>query len=110
MDADLWHGIHDLLGRKWTTHILLTLAEEPRGFNDLERAHDGLTPKVLSARLDALQSRGFVAREVHPTTPPRTTYRLTADGHAFVSRLRALEDGVERCDCDQPCVTVAACC
>jgi DNA-binding HxlR family transcriptional regulator len=110
MDDDVWHGLHDLLGRKWTTHVLLTLAEAPRGFNDLERANPGLTPKVLSDRLDALQARGFVEREVHATTPPRTTYRLTAAGRAFTDRLETLEGTVERCECDQPCVTVADCC
>lgn len=70
---DVWHGLHDLLGRKWTAHVLLTLAEE-RGFNEIECAHLGLTPKVLAARLDALCARGFVDRQVHATPPPRTTY------------------------------------
>lgn len=110
MDDDVWHGLHDLLGRKWTTHVLLTLAEEPRGFNEIERAHQGLTPKVLAARLDDLRSRGFVEREVHPTSPPRTTYRLTAAGRSFTERLQRLAGPVEPCDCAQLCVALADCC
>lgn len=107
MDEDVWHGIHDLLGRKWTTHVLLTLAEGELGFNEIERALPGLTPKVLAARLDALRCRGFVDREVHPTSPPRTTYRVTPEGHAFVDRLETLEGAVEPCSCDEACVAVA---
>jgi DNA-binding HxlR family transcriptional regulator len=110
MDEELWHGLHDLLGRKWTAHVLLTLHEGPRGFNELQRTLPGLTAKVLSARLDALRARGFVERELHPTTPPRTTYRLTAAGERFADRLAALETGVEACPCDQPCVATAGCC
>jgi hypothetical protein len=48
MDEDLWHGLHDLLGRKWTAYVLLTLRESPRGFNELKRSLPGLTSKVLS--------------------------------------------------------------
>ncbi|WP_255151858.1 winged helix-turn-helix transcriptional regulator [Halorarius halobius] len=110
MDDHVWHGIHDLLGRKWTSHVLLALAEESRGFNAIEQAFPGLTPKVLSTRLDELRCRGFVEREVHATTPPETTYRLTAAGRAFADRLRALEGTVEPCNDDQRCVTVADCC
>lgn len=110
MDTELWHGLHDLLGRKWTLHVLLVLREEPRGFNDIRRALPGLTAKVLSTRLDDLRARGFVERELHPTTPPRTTYRLTPAGERFAERLDPLTEDVEACPCDEPCVAVAACC
>ncbi len=110
MDEELWHGLHDLLGRKWTAHVLLTLHESPRGFNELKRSLPGLTSKVLSTRLNDLQARGFVKRKLHPTTPPRTTYRLTTAGERFADRLTALETGVEACPCDRPCVAVAECC
>lgn len=107
---DLWHGVHDLLGRKWTIHVLVTLAEQPHGFNDLKRSHQGLTAKVLSSRLDDLRCRRFVEREVHPTTPPRTMYHLTPAGRRFTDRLLSLEDALEPCECDRPCVAVAGCC
>jgi DNA-binding HxlR family transcriptional regulator len=102
---ETWHGLHDVLGGKWAFHVLRALDEEPQGFNALGDAL-GVRPKTLSARLSELRCRGFVDREVHPTTPPTTTYRLTARGEEFVSYLRAMEELVEPCDCADPCVVL----
>lgn len=103
-------ALHDLLGRKWTARLLLALRETPRGFSELERTL-GVTSKPLAERLDALRCRRFVTREVHPTTPPTTTYRLTEDGAAFADRLAALADLVSVVDCDcaaEPTCVVSA--
>lgn len=85
----------------------MTLAESEVGFNEIEPSLPGLTPKVLAARLDTLWCRGLVDREVHPTSPPRTTYRLTPEGYAFLDRLETLEGAIERCSCDETCMAVA---
>ena len=100
-----WDGLYELLGSKWAFHVLRALDEEPRGFNALSRDL-GVRSKTLSARLSELRCRGFVSREVHPTTPPTTTYGLTGKGETFASHLRAMEELVEPCDCAEPCVVL----
>jgi DNA-binding HxlR family transcriptional regulator len=102
---ETWHGLHEVLGGKWAFHVLRALSEEPRGFNALSRDL-GVRSKTLSKRLTELRCRGFLDREVHPTTPPTTTYRLTPKGEAFVSHLRAMEQLVEPCDCAESCVVL----
>jgi DNA-binding HxlR family transcriptional regulator len=98
---ETWDALGDLLAGKWTFHVLRLLAEDEYGFNEMSRAL-GVTPKVLTTRLRELVCRGFVAREVHPTSPPTTTYRLTERGSEFVSHLRAMEGLVEVVDCCEP--------
>jgi len=90
-----WHGLQDILGPKWTLHILRLLTEEPKGFNAIQRELDGLTAPMLSQRLKELRCHGLVERMVADTTPPTTTYSLTEQGTEIATRLRELELLVE---------------
>lgn len=94
-----WHALRDVLGSKWACHVVRALAREERGFNDLARTLDGVTAKTLSERLRELRCRGFVEKEVHDTTPPTTTYRLTEQGHRLAAILGELEAFVEVVAC-----------
>ena len=102
VDAD-WrrtlHAIQDVLGAKWTLHVLHALDREPAGFNELKRRLDGVTAKVLSERLHELRCLGFVTREVHATVPPSTTYRLTDAGEQLAGTLGELESMVDVVEC-----------
>ncbi|WP_049981512.1 winged helix-turn-helix transcriptional regulator [Halolamina rubra] len=86
-----WHGVQDVLGPKWTLHILRLLSEGPRGFNAVQRELDGLTAPMLSRRLKELRCHGLVERQVADTTPPSTSYSLTEQGREIATRLRELE-------------------
>lgn len=82
-----------LLGGRWKLDIVFLLFErEVRRFADLERALDGVSPKVLAQQLRALEHDGVVSRTVHPEVPPRVEYRLTDHGRALQPALRALRD------------------
>jgi len=51
----------DLLGRRWALRILWELRhEEPRSFNELQRACDGVSPSSLSQRLTELRESGLI--------------------------------------------------
>ncbi|SFL08511.1 transcriptional regulator, HxlR family [Halogranum rubrum] len=95
----LWHRLHESLGRKWTFHVLRLLSERDVGFNEMKRELDGITAKTLSRRLRELRCRGFVERHVE-ATPPSTRYSLTEQGHTFVGALRELESLVTVVGCD----------
>lgn len=66
----------ELLGERWTLHIVRDLLSGPKRFGELERLVVGITPKWLTARLRALQAGGLVAKEDR-------LYRLTTEGEAL---------------------------
>ena len=90
-----WHGLQDVLGPKWTFHLLRLLSEGPSGFNEIERELDGLTAPMLSQRLKELRCHGFVERTVAETSPPTTSYSLTDQGERVAVHLRELESMVD---------------
>ncbi len=69
---------------KWSIEIVLILyAFSGVGFEELRRQLRGITPRVLSGKLKALEARGLVLRSVVDSRPPRVEYRLSADGLAL---------------------------
>ena len=90
-----WHGLQDILGPKWTLHILRLLSEESYGFNEIQTELSGLTAPMLSQRLKELRCHGLVERTVAETSPPSTTYSLTDQGNQIATHLRKLEPMVE---------------
>jgi|AVFP01.1.fsa_nt_gi DNA-binding HxlR family transcriptional regulator len=68
---------HDVLGGKWTTLIFRDLMSGTRRYSELQRSLVGISPRMLAARLRALEARGLVARRIYPTVPPQTDYTLT---------------------------------
>ena len=73
----------DLIGSKWVLLILHHLCTNKKGFNDLIRAVEGISPRILSLRLKELVREGLVRKVVFPTTPPRVEYGLTSKGEAL---------------------------
>ncbi|MQY05820.1 winged helix-turn-helix transcriptional regulator [Actinomadura macrotermitis] len=72
----------EVLADKWTLYVLAALRrqEGPMRFNELRRALDGITQKMLTRTLRALERDGLVSRTVYPTVPPRVEYALTGLG------------------------------
>lgn len=75
---------------RWGTLIMMALREGPVRFNELRRRVDGVSEKMLSQGLQALERDGFVAREVQSTMPPRVEYQLTPLGVETSDRLKEL--------------------
>ncbi|MCR4265760.1 helix-turn-helix domain-containing protein [Nitratireductor sp. ZSWI3] len=78
------------IGDKWTSLIITRLSQQPMRFNELKRNVHGISQKVLTASLRALERDGFVERTVFPTTPPTVEYRLTPFGEELAEPLTAL--------------------
>ncbi|MFR9723086.1 winged helix-turn-helix transcriptional regulator [Streptomyces sp. MS19] len=72
----------ELLANKWVLFVLGALRrhDRPLRFSELRRLLDGITQKVLTQTLRALERDGLVKRTVYPTVPPRVEYGLTALG------------------------------
>ena len=73
-------AVLDLLADKWTLLLICALKGGPRRFGGLRRQIDGVTQKMLTQTLRALERNGLVSRAVYDTTPPSVEYRLTALG------------------------------
>jgi DNA-binding HxlR family transcriptional regulator len=79
-----------LLGGAWTPNIVWYLREGPRRFNELRGDIQGVSGKVLSARLKRLAEDGIVTRTVMPTTPPSVEYELTGLGRELLPAVDAI--------------------
>ncbi|GAB1327335.1 winged helix-turn-helix transcriptional regulator [Streptomyces sp. NPDC093260] len=80
---------------RWGALTVGALHEGSLRFNELRRRVDGVSEKMLSQTLQALERDGLVHREAQPTNPPRVDYELTPLGHAVAERLLALIHCVE---------------
>ena len=82
-----------LLMGPWTTYVLWILRNGgPIRFGELKRQIAGVSAKVLTERLRALEAAGIIYRHYEPTVPPAVTYGLTARGRELDGVLDALND------------------
>ncbi|MBF6209622.1 helix-turn-helix transcriptional regulator [Nocardia puris] len=78
------------LSTKWALTALEALADGPRRFAELHRALDGISHKMLTQTLRALESDGLVARHDHATANPRVDYALTPAGSELLATVYGL--------------------
>jgi DNA-binding HxlR family transcriptional regulator len=96
--------VMDLIGRvadKWTMTVLEVLTEAGTlRFTRLADAVPGVSQKMLTQTLRAMERDGLVVRTVHPVVPPHVEYRLTdlgvSLGAAFCGVWTWAEEHLER--------------
>jgi DNA-binding HxlR family transcriptional regulator len=77
-----------LIGRRYTLGLLSLIAN--RGavrFSELRSRLGEVSSSTLAGRLAELETAGLIARTVHPETPPRVDYLLTARGRELCTTL-----------------------
>lgn len=72
-----------LIGNKWKIFIIQQLMDKPFRFSELRRAIPGISEKVLTDNLRALEKDGLVTRTVFPEIPPHTEYALSDLGETM---------------------------
>ncbi|WP_234441592.1 winged helix-turn-helix transcriptional regulator [Streptomyces sp. WM6386] len=77
---------------KWKTSLLWLLEAGPQRPGELRRQLPGLSEKVLTEALRAMEADGLVHREVHDVLPLKTVYSLTAFGRELSELLAPLSD------------------
>ncbi len=80
------------VGDRWTILILRDLSWGRKRFADLETSLVSIGPTLLSDRLKNLEARDMIERVEYSDHPPRSMYKLTAKGKAFIPVLKALRD------------------
>ena len=81
----------DRIGDKWTVLVLGLIRQNPRRFNALRREIEGLTQKMLSQTLKAMERDGLITRTVRPTAPVSVEYAITPLGSTLVETLESLQ-------------------
>ena len=72
-----------LIGNKWKIFIIQQLMEKPFRFGELRRAIPGISEKVLTDNLRAMEKDGLITRTVYPEVPPHTEYELSDLGNSM---------------------------
>lgn len=81
-----------LIGNKWKLLILRNLFMRPWRFNELRKDLEGISQKVLTDSLRALEEDGIITRTVYPEVPPRVEYALSPLGQSMKPILDAMEE------------------
>ena len=69
----------EVIGERWTMHVLRESFLGVRRFEDFRR-NTGMARNILSDRLSRLVDEGILRRERYSEHPPRFEYRLTRKG------------------------------
>lgn len=80
-----------LIGSKWKLLIMRNLLQRPWRFNELQKDLDGISQKVLTDSLRAMEADGIITRTVYPEVPPRVEYALSELGETMRPIFTAME-------------------
>ena len=80
-----------LIGNKWKLLIMRNLLVRPWRFNELQKNLDGISQKVLTDCLRAMEADGIITRTVYAEVPPRVEYALSELGESMRPILNSME-------------------
>ncbi len=81
-----------LIGNKWKILIIRNLLGKKQRFTDFVKTIPGISKKVLTDNLRALEEDGLIEREVFAEVPPRVEYSLTPLGKTLEPILTAMRE------------------
>lgn len=79
-----------------TMLVIKALADGIQRHGALHRAIGGISQKMLTQTLRALERDGLVLRTVYPVVPPKVEYALTPLGETLIEPLAAISAWAER--------------
>ena len=85
----------DRIGDTWSVLVVASLAHGAQRYTQLARRIGGVSPKMLTQTLRALERDGLISRTVHAAVPPRVDYALTDLGRSLLRLVGALEEWAE---------------
>lgn len=79
-DPDVFRSVLDRVGDKWSLLLIGVLEMGPMRFTELLRTVPGISRRMLTLTLRALERDGLVRRTIYPEVPPRVEYQATELG------------------------------
>ena len=80
----------ELIADQWTPLVIYALEEGTMRFGQLLKRIDGISKKMLTQTLRAMERNGLVQRVVYPVVPPVVEYSLTPLGQTLIEPVQAL--------------------
>jgi len=85
-----------LIGNKWKIFILQRLLERTWRFNELQKDIPGISQRVLTDNLRAMEQDGIVKRKVYAEIPPKVEYSLSELGETMRPIIKSMHNwGIE---------------
>lgn len=82
----------NLIGNKWKLLIIRNLLGGTKRFGELRKNLDGISQRVLTENLRALENDGLLTRQVFAEVPPRVEYSLNKTGLSLLPVITAMAD------------------
>ncbi|MCU1470633.1 MAG: putative HTH-type transcriptional regulator YdeP [Glaciihabitans sp.] len=89
-DPEIFRSILERVGDKWSLLLIGILEEGPRRFTELLRIVPGISRRMLTVTLRALERDGLVTRTIFAEVPPRVEYQVTDLGRTLSGPVMAL--------------------
>ena len=86
----------DLIGDRWSLLIMLVVGQGTHRNGELKRRVGGISQKMLTQTLRALEANGLVERRDFQTVPPHVEYYLTPLGASLQRALAPLFGWIDR--------------
>lgn len=89
-DCERINEVLSRVGDRWSVLIVVALSRYGTlRFNEIKRRL-GISQRMLSLTLRALERDGLVSRTYYPTIPPKVEYALTPLGNSFREPVEAM--------------------
>lgn len=92
----LVRDVFSLTSDKWSMSVIRALTAGPVRFTHLMADIPGISHRMLTRTLRALERDGLVSRTSYPESPPRVEYELTTLGTTLNEPVRAFIDWTQR--------------
>jgi DNA-binding HxlR family transcriptional regulator len=93
-DPALFRSLLSRIGDKWTLLVIGVLGDERRRFSELADIIPGISRRMLTVTLRALERDGLITRTIYAEVPPRVEYELTTLGLSLQHVALAVGDWV----------------
>ena len=80
------------IGDRWSLLVLYALENGTLRFQELRRTVDGVSQKMLTQTVRALERDGLITRTVYASVPPKVEYALTPLGRGLTQRIAAIRE------------------
>jgi DNA-binding HxlR family transcriptional regulator len=80
------------IGDRWSLLVLSSIEHQTLRHQQIRRAVEGISQKMLTQTLRTLEREGLVTRTVHASASPKVEYALTPLGNDLASVIRSLRE------------------
>ena len=81
-----------LIGDKYKSLIIFHLKDGAMRSGELQKVINGISNRMFTYSIRALEKDGLVERKVYPSVPPKVTYELTDAAKSLVPILLTLDE------------------